>query len=141
MTKIIFLFIFLVPINNFAQKIERNKQNAINEITREGKTVHKMDGDDNSFYYTRYDEIGEAIVLYTCEGNYVRKVVFICEDPTHVPKRALQAFKTAKNYKVDPDLQGVFTGTNSCYYDGNARYEGVQNFNSKKFYLEILLHD
>jgi hypothetical protein len=58
-----------------------------------------------------------------------------------VPKRALQAFKTSKNYKVDPLIQGVFTGTNSCYYEGRARYEGVNNYNEKKFYLEIILLD
>ncbi|SIT25077.1 hypothetical protein SAMN05421788_106236 [Filimonas lacunae] len=143
MRLLIFTLVVLLGSSvSHAQKIKKDRQSAIAEIKNNGRSVYPLNDDSNSFYYKRYDEEGDATVLYVCENDQVRKVLFICQDPTQVPKRSLQAFKTVNSgYEVDPIIKGVFKGTNSCYYEGKARYEGVNNYQDKKFYLEIVLLD
>ena len=113
---IILFLIFLFAATTYGQKIKKEKEAAITEIKNSGRSIYPLKDDPNSFYYKRYDGDGDATVLYVCENNKVRKVLFICEDPTQVPKRSLQAFKTVESgYEVDPLIKGVFKGTNSCY--------------------------
>lgn len=136
------IFLFTNQVSAFCQKIKKDKQLAIAEIKSTGRNVYTTSDDTNNFYYKRYDEDGDATVYYTCENNIVRKVLFICQDPTQVSKRSLQAFKTVDSgYELDPLIRGVFKGRNSSYYEGKARYEGVTNYNDKKFYLEIIILD
>jgi hypothetical protein len=138
---ILILGILIIYTNANSQKIKKNKDAAIAEITKAGSTVYTMKDAPNNFYYKRYDEKGDATVLYICEGNYVRKVLFICEDPSNVPQRLKESFRTAIDYNFDTPSPGVFTANETCYCDTKARYEGVNNYNEKKFYLEIILLD
>lgn len=115
---------------------------AIAEIKKFNKTLYNEPNSPNTFYYKLFDEFGESHVVYLCEGKYVRKVVINCIDATQAIQRSKQAFKTVNsNYSVDRDKPGVFVGTNSCFFEGTARYETIISNSDRTYSLEIILID
>lgn len=138
---IVCLLLFLCCSTAFGQKIKKDRSQAIAAIEAVGG--HVITSKDNmNFSYLRTDEIGDVLVIYQCQGNTVTTVLFLCNEPTHVPLRALQAFKTMDlGYEVDPNQPKVFKGRNSCYYAGYARYNGVNDYQKNLFYLEVKLLD
>jgi hypothetical protein len=132
-------FCSLLVTSSFAQKIYKDRQASMDAIKNAGSEIKFFDADKSVFYYMRYDEDGEAQVIYKSEGEIVKRIMIVVRQQSQLVKRTLNAFKTATSCTPDKDIEGVFIAIGTIYYDGKARYEGISNDNPTKFYLEIII--
>jgi hypothetical protein len=139
MKLLVALLACLISSFSFAQKIYRDRQTSIAAIENSGNSIHYFDRDTSVFYYFRYDENGEAQIIYKTDGDVVKKVMWVVRAQDVLAKITLKALSSAISLTMDKDIQGVFIAAGTCYYIGKARYEGVTDSDPIRYHLDIVI--
>jgi hypothetical protein len=130
----------------FSQKLYKDKSNTLTSISNKGYSFTKDSKNPNIYTFRQYDNYGEALVQLTFEGNYLRKAVYIHQDPTKTLIRLSDVYAKTTDSEADtfnPPANGSGSGiaSHTPYYDGRARFEANNNYSSSRFTFTVILLD
>jgi hypothetical protein len=145
--KLLFFIAFVgLSIISNSQKLYKDKNSTLTSITNKGYNYTKDTYNPNIYTFRQYDNYGESLVQLTFEGNTLRKAVYTHMDPTKTLNRLRDVYAKTTDSEADtfnPPSNGSGSGiaSNTSYYQGKARFEAYNNYNSSKYTFTVLLID
>ncbi len=137
----------LINLFSYCQDISKDKNMSIANIKAAGYEV-KSFPDENKFAYIRYDKFGKSVVGYEYTGNIVRRVIFLCEDPTMPPKMLLEILKGTTRANMSraraefgQAQENEIYDYSSIYYKGKAKYSYESNYERKDYFFIVSILD
>ncbi len=143
---ILILNLVILSHTTFSQKLYKDKTSTLSSISNKGYTCSKDLRDPKLYTFRQYDNYGEALVQLIFEGNYLRKAVYIHQDPTRTLTRLRDVYAKTKDSEADtfnppPNGSGSGIASRTPYYDGRAPFEANNNYSSSRFTFTVILLD